>query len=605
MKTSSHFSSRTSALVLWSVLTASTLFAGVTLAQSLNIPTNLDNAVITIQRIFLSNSGVSTLLSTDNVIAPNESTIAIDGANGSITTRWDNANLTIWGKLQFTHSDYSCTPGATGCLLKVDGSGMVFLSNDLSGSDENIFRRTPGSSTNQKNNIYLALEDGEATVAGQPSSTQSFLRVGAGDKNDTTEPIKPDTAIVAAWVIESRGGLYIKKVNNDAELSNSIANRTAKVTEDYTALDLNTTEGKINFTSSNDVANSSQDTSFLFSADGAMTKVGINIPSGESPTNNLEVSQNGTLMVGNAQGFCCNMTSWTCEWPARACSTNSQCTNAGFPTCMLDPHPDVAFFVDGVANQAGINTSKPIVEMHVGGSFIATASAGMEGQCVRTDASNAWLLSYASRCTNTQTCQDLYGGSAVCTLDTYVVGAHTVTTDGSVLTANSNSRKVGVNTFSPSKDFDVRGTASVSTSLIVGHAPNYDPGTDKIAVNGSTRANAYYYNSDRRYKSDIEVLKSPLENLLKLSGYRYFNKLSNKQDLWVIAQEVETVYPELVQTDADGYKSVEYGNLVAPIIEAIKELATKIDSLFTLYVSQQAKIDTLEARLLKLESQVK
>ncbi len=198
---------------------------------------------------------------------------------------------------------------------------------------------------------------------------------------------------------------------------------------------------------------------------------------------------------------------------------------------MLDPHPDVAFFVDGVANQAGINTSKPIVEMHVGGSFIATATAGMEGQCVRTDASNAWLLSYASRCTNTQTCQDLYGGSAVCTLDTYVVGAHTVTTDGSVLSANSDSRKVGVNTFSPSKDFDVRGTASVSTSLIVGHAPNYDPGTDKIAVNGSTRANAYYYNSDRRYKSDIEVLKSPLENLLKLSGYRYFNKLSNKQDL--------------------------------------------------------------------------
>ncbi len=110
-------------------------------------------------------------------------------------------------------------------------------------------------------------------------------------------------------MIESRGGLYIKKVNNDTELSNSTANRTAKVTEDYTALDLNTTEGKINFTSSNDVANSSQDTSFLFSADGAMTKVGINVPSGDSPTNNLEVSQNGTLMVGSAKGFCCNMTS--------------------------------------------------------------------------------------------------------------------------------------------------------------------------------------------------------------------------------------------------------------------------------------------------------
>jgi hypothetical protein len=73
----------------------------------------------------------------------------------------------------------------------------------------------------------------------------------------------------------------------------------------------------------------------------------------------------------------------------------------------------------------------------------------------------------------------------------------------------------------------------------------------------------------------------------------------------VIAQEVEAVYPELVQTDSQWYKSVQYGNLVAPIIEAIRELATKIDNLFTLYVSQQAKIDTLEARLLKLEAQLK
>jgi hypothetical protein len=126
--------------------------------------------------------------------------------------------------------------------------------------------------------------------------------------------------------------------------------------------------------------------------------------------------------------------------------------------------------------------------------------------------------------------------------------------------------------------------------------------TDRLAINGSTRANAYYYNSDRRYKSDIEVLKSPLANLLKLSGYSYFNNLSQKKDLGVIAQEVESVYPELVQTDAEWYKSVEYGNLVAPIIEAIRELSTKINHLFTLYVSQQAKIDTLEARLLKLEA---
>jgi hypothetical protein len=90
----------------------------------------------------------------------------------------------------------------------------------------------------------------------------------------------------------------------------------------------------------------------------------------------------------------------------------------------------------------------------------------------------------------------------------------------------------------------------VSTSLIVGHTPNFDPGTDILAVNGNTRANAYYYNSDRRYKSDIVALSSPLKNLLKISGYHYYSTLEKKDTMGVIAQEVEAVYPELVQTDS-------------------------------------------------------
>ena len=175
--------------------------------------------------------------------------------------------------------------------------------------------------------------------------------------------------------------------------------------------------------------------------------------------------------------------------------------------------------------------------------------------------------------------------------------------------ADGGSKRVGIKTSNPNKELDVVGSASISNSLIIGFSSTENPeSNDKLKINGnaqfvgSTRADGYYYNSDRRYKSDIEALQSPLENLFKLSGYTYFNKLSQKQDIGVIAQEVETVYPELVQTDADGYKSVQYGNLVAPIIEAIKELAHKIDSLFSLYVSQQAKIDSLEARLLKLET---
>jgi hypothetical protein len=44
----------------------------------------------------------------------------------------------------------------------------------------------------------------------------------------------------------------------------------------------------------------------------------------------------------------------------------------------------------------------------------------------------------------------------------------------------------------------------------------------------------------------------------------------------VIAQEVEAVFPELVTTDEQGHKRVDYQGLVGPVIEAIKELDERL-----------------------------
>ena len=174
---------------------------------------------------------------------------------------------------------------------------------------------------------------------------------------------------------------------------------------------------------------------------------------------------------------------------------------------------------------------------------------------------------------------------------------------GSLFTISSGGRVgIGTNLTTPQKKLDVRGNASITENLIIGHDAAFDPGSDRLNVNGSARANAYYYNSDAKYKSDITPLTSALDKILKLNGYSYYNKLSEKNDIGVIAQQVEKVFPSLVQTDADGYKSVAYGNLVAPLIEAVKELSAKIDELFDKYVDQQAQIDALEARIQALEN---
>ncbi len=126
--------------------------------------------------------------------------------------------------------------------------------------------------------------------------------------------------------------------------------------------------------------------------------------------------------------------------------------------------------------------------------------------------------------------------------------------------------------------------------------------SEKLEVAGNVLATAYYYSSDIALKTDIKSLDNALDKINQLNGYSFSWKSDGRKDIWVIAQEVQKVFPELVHEDANGVKSVEYANLVAPIIEAIKELTHKIDDLFNKYISQEARITSLEQRLQLLEA---
>ena len=48
-------------------------------------------------------------------------------------------------------------------------------------------------------------------------------------------------------------------------------------------------------------------------------------------------------------------------------------------------------------------------------------------------------------------------------------------------------------------------------------------------------------------------------------------------DIGIIAQEVEEIFPEIVETRLNGYKAVKYDRLIAVLIQAIKELKEYID----------------------------
>ena len=86
-------------------------------------------------------------------------------------------------------------------------------------------------------------------------------------------------------------------------------------------------------------------------------------------------------------------------------------------------------------------------------------------------------------------------------------------------------------------------------------------------------------NSDIKLKTNIRPLENCLDKISRIGGYRYERvDLNNREQIGVIAQEVEKEFPELVSEDK-GIKSVAYGNLVAVAFEAIKELKAEVDTL--------------------------
>ena len=111
-------------------------------------------------------------------------------------------------------------------------------------------------------------------------------------------------------------------------------------------------------------------------------------------------------------------------------------------------------------------------------------------------------------------------------------------------------------------------------------------------------------NSDKRLKKDITVMNNALDKILSINGYYFTFKKNNEKSIGVIAQEVEQVFPEIVNTASDGIKTVSYSNLVAPLIEAVKALNAKITQVWNLYFDQQQQINQLEQRIETLENKL-
>jgi hypothetical protein len=117
------------------------------------------------------------------------------------------------------------------------------------------------------------------------------------------------------------------------------------------------------------------------------------------------------------------------------------------------------------------------------------------------------------------------------------------------------------------------------TTLGVGINGGDPTATNALVVAGKVKSTGINETSDGRLKKNIMPITSALSKVLSLEGVTYDwrreefperNFLAGKQ-YGLIAQELEKIIPELVDTDEEGWKSIEYSHLVPVLIEAIKE----------------------------------
>jgi hypothetical protein len=164
----------------------------------------------------------------------------------------------------------------------------------------------------------------------------------------------------------------------------------------------------------------------------------------------------------------------------------------------------------------------------------------------------------------------------------------------SKLTVQGNVRIIGVTTstsgFSGNLTGNVTGnlsggsvncTSVTSSGPISGSAANITGSitANTVTASGTITASDVNSTSDQSLKTNVSSIENPLDKVDQLNGVSFQWKESGENAIGVIAQEVEKVFPEVVHVNDEGLKTVSYGNLVAVLIEAVKELRQEVKEL--------------------------
>jgi hypothetical protein len=155
---------------------------------------------------------------------------------------------------------------------------------------------------------------------------------------------------------------------------------------------------------------------------------------------------------------------------------------------------------------------------------------------------------------------------------------------------------------------DNLGNHTASQNLLMSTYAINNDGQDGKGLTFETAGNAifaqdvtvkgnFYTPSDERLKTKIETLSKALQSIDRLRGVRFEYKDQKRYakgpKIGVIAQELQKVFPEMVTKGADGYFKVDYTQLTAVLIEAVKEQQLQINELNSRLNKQQEQINAI------------
>ncbi len=166
--------------------------------------------------------------------------------------------------------------------------------------------------------------------------------------------------------------------------------------------------------------------------------------------------------------------------------------------------------------------------------------------------------------------------------------------------AITNQGRVGIGTIIPANLLDVSGDIRIGSGV-----------TGCVLDNDGTVI-AGVCASDARFKREVTPFGPMLEKLTALEPVHFYwrsdefpaRAFGDRQSYGLVAQEVERVLPELVVSDEDGFKAVNYSKLPLLALQAIRELKAKNDALETANAALAAEQTALAARLAALEAAV-